>query len=172
MIGPDSIEPEIPWLDQWQSDLHWQVRSPKQQTQLDLRFCLPLFDDPVLNELIELDRQSYTCLRITGLFILESRTTLGIVTGNRYHQCSIPPARFITSSINNKAVRSRKKIRDWSVTKQGPIWNGHWILEDAFGGYWIGRLSPFWFLSFENSRQLRHRKIPSDLSSYQFFIAH
>ena len=85
-LGPDYREPEVQWLDEWQSDLYGQVGSPEQQAQVDLRFWWRLFDDPALNRLIELARMTNPSMRIAGLRILESRAALGIATGLRYPQ--------------------------------------------------------------------------------------
>ena len=85
-LGPDYQEPKIKWLDDWQSDLYGQIGSPEQQSQIDLRFWWRLFDDPVLNGLIELAKQENPSFRIAGLRILESLAALGIAKGNRYPQ--------------------------------------------------------------------------------------
>ena len=74
------------WLDDWQSDLYGQLGNPQQQSQVDLSFWWRLFDDPVLNGLIETAKQQNPSLRIAGLRILESRAQLGIATSNRYPQ--------------------------------------------------------------------------------------
>ena len=85
-LGPEYTEPEVSWLQDWQSDLYGEVDEPEQQSELDLRFWWTLFDDPVLNGLIQTAREENPTLRIAGLRILESRAQLGIAGSNLYPQ--------------------------------------------------------------------------------------
>ncbi|HEX5939953.1 MAG TPA: TolC family protein [Dehalococcoidia bacterium] len=85
-LGPDYEEPEVAWLNDWQSDLYGQIGAPEKQAEVDLSFWWRLFDDPVLNDLIETARRENPTLRIAGLRILESRAVLGIASSNRYPQ--------------------------------------------------------------------------------------
>lgn len=94
-LGPDYREPEVRWLEDWQSNLYGQIVSPEQQSRIDLRFWWHLFDDPVLNGLIDLAKQENPSLRIAGLRILESRAALGIAKGNQY-----PQVQQATGAIN------------------------------------------------------------------------
>jgi len=85
-LGPDYEEPQVDWLDGWQTSLYGQIEAPQQQAEADLRFWWQLFDDPVLNSLIEATRAANPSLRIAGLRILESRAQLGIADSTRYPQ--------------------------------------------------------------------------------------
>jgi NodT family efflux transporter outer membrane factor (OMF) lipoprotein len=85
-LGPDYQEPDVAWLNDWHSDLYGQITQPEQQTQTDLRFWTELFNEPVLNGLVETARRENPTLRIAGLRILESRALLGIAGSNRYPQ--------------------------------------------------------------------------------------
>ena len=85
-VGPDFEEPDVTWLNDWQSDLYGQIGQPEKQTQTDLRFWMQLFNEPVLNALVETARRENPSLRIAGLRILESRALLGIAGSNRYPQ--------------------------------------------------------------------------------------
>jgi len=85
-VGPDFQEPDVAWLNEWQSDLYGQVGHAEQQAQTDLRFWTQLFNDPVLNGLIETARRENPSLQIAGLRILESRALLGIAGSGRYPQ--------------------------------------------------------------------------------------
>ena len=53
-LGPDYREPEVDWLDEWKTALYGQLGMPEAQSENDLRFWWTLFDDPVLNKLIDL----------------------------------------------------------------------------------------------------------------------
>jgi len=94
-LGPDYREPEVEWLEDWQSNLYGQLVSPEQQSRIDLRFWWRLFDDPVLNGLMDLANQENPSLRIAGLRILESRAALKIAKGNQY-----PQVQQATGAIN------------------------------------------------------------------------
>lgn len=88
-VGPDYQKPEVNWLDKWETDFYGQIGGPEEQARVDLRFWWRLFDDPVLNQLIELARQENPSLRIAGLRILESRAALGIASGLHYPQVQV-----------------------------------------------------------------------------------
>ncbi len=83
-LGPDYQEPDVAWLQHWQSDLYGQAA--KGQDAVDLRFWWRTFNDPVLNGLIETARRENPTLRIAGLRILEARAALGIASSNQYPQ--------------------------------------------------------------------------------------
>jgi NodT family efflux transporter outer membrane factor (OMF) lipoprotein len=86
MLGPDYREPEIAWLAAWQSDLYGQAAAPHAEAAADLASWWLVFDDPVLDRLVDAARQDNPTLRIAGLRILESRAALGIAGSNLYPQ--------------------------------------------------------------------------------------
>ena len=53
-LGPDYAEPEVDWVEVWESDLYGRASSVDTQTpvQQDLTFWWEAFNDPVLNQLI------------------------------------------------------------------------------------------------------------------------
>ena len=83
MVGPDYIKPppapeQKEWIEQ---------KDPKIKAEpTDLSNWWEVFDDPVLNSLVEEAYQQNLPLRIAGLRILESRAQLGIAYGNLYPQ--------------------------------------------------------------------------------------
>ncbi|MDX2499307.1 MAG: TolC family protein, partial [Deltaproteobacteria bacterium] len=74
------------WLNKWQPDFYGQLDVDETGSELDLRFWWHLFEDPVLDHLIELAREQNLDLRIAGLRILESRAQLGIAGSSLYPQ--------------------------------------------------------------------------------------
>ncbi|MCP4764821.1 MAG: efflux transporter outer membrane subunit [Gammaproteobacteria bacterium] len=84
-LGPDYVEPEVEWLDDWITDLNGQAL-PAGTTQEDLDFWWQAFNDPVLNGLIETAREENSTLQIAALAIVRSRALLGIATGTQYPQ--------------------------------------------------------------------------------------
>jgi NodT family efflux transporter outer membrane factor (OMF) lipoprotein len=85
-LGPDAEEPDVAWLQSWESDLNQQLGDAPAQALIDLEFWWRSFDDPILNELITLAEMGNPNLRIAGLRIIESRAALGIALSQRYPQ--------------------------------------------------------------------------------------
>ena len=85
-LGPEYQEPEVDWLQDWQSSMTELAGSGAEAAEADVRFWWRQFNDPVLNRLIELARKENPSLRIAGLRILESRAQLGIAGSALYPQ--------------------------------------------------------------------------------------
>ena len=85
-LGPDYEEPEVSWLDNWETDLYGRVIAPKGAVDLELHHWWKIFNDPILDELIETAIQKNHSLQIAGLKVLESRAVLGIASGAKYPQ--------------------------------------------------------------------------------------
>ncbi len=85
-LGPEYQQPQVAWLNKWQPDFYGQLDVDDDASALDLRFWWHLFEDPVLDHLIELARQQNLDLRIAGLRVLESRAQLGIADSSLYPQ--------------------------------------------------------------------------------------
>jgi NodT family efflux transporter outer membrane factor (OMF) lipoprotein len=127
VLGPDYQEPEVTWLDKWQTDLYGQVADPQQQSEIDLRFWWQLFDDPVLNSLIDSARQQNPSLRIAGLRILESRAALGIAGSNLY-----PQVQQLNSSVSRVNTQNRDGAaadNDQSFTSYSADFSVSWELD-------------------------------------------
>jgi outer membrane protein TolC len=83
MVGPDYVKPPLApeqknWIEQ---------ADPKIKAEpTDLANWWLVFDDPVLNSLVEQAYQQNLPLRIAGLRILEARAQLGIASGLLYPQ--------------------------------------------------------------------------------------
>jgi len=85
-LGPDYQEPDVVWLQDWEPVAYGATADQTAQKQIDLRFWWQLFNDPILNKLIESARQENLQLRIAGLRIFESRALLGIAGSRLYPQ--------------------------------------------------------------------------------------
>ena len=85
-LGPDYQKPEVPWLQEWHTDLYGQVKDSSTQFEEDLEFWWLLFDDEILNSLIETAIKENPTIQIAGLRILESRAQLGIAGSTLYPQ--------------------------------------------------------------------------------------
>ena len=85
-LGPDYEEPDVKWLDEWETDLYGQIGITHEQNEIDLSFWWKIFDDPVLDTLIEVAKRENPSLRAAGMRIMQSRAALGIATGTQYPQ--------------------------------------------------------------------------------------
>lgn len=82
VIGPDFVKPEAPVAGQWLENTDSEVLSE----QGDISNWWTVFNDPVLDSLIEKAYQQNLSLQIAGIRILEARAQLGIAVGNVYPQ--------------------------------------------------------------------------------------
>ena len=81
-IGPDFTTPPAPVADSWLEPDNQQLTVTSEYNEE----WWTVFNDPVLNVLIEESYQQNLGLQIAGLRILEARAQLGIATGNLYPQ--------------------------------------------------------------------------------------
>ena len=82
MVGPDFVKPEAPVQKEWM-----EARDPELKTEAsDYKEWWAVFNDPVLNSLVEHAYQQNLPLQIAGIRILQSRAQLGAVVGNLYPQ--------------------------------------------------------------------------------------
>ena len=81
-LGPDFVKPDAPVASQW-----LEVDDPTiNSEQGDLSHWWTIFNDPVLDSLVEKAYQQNLSLQIAGIRILEARAQLGIAVGNSYPQ--------------------------------------------------------------------------------------
>jgi NodT family efflux transporter outer membrane factor (OMF) lipoprotein len=80
-VGPEYVQPEAPLPDAWQT-------SPAglKATEYELVDWWEAFNDPILDDLVNLAHQQNLTLELAGLRVLESRAQLGIATGAQYPQ--------------------------------------------------------------------------------------
>jgi len=80
-VGPEYVQPEAPLPDAWQT-------SPAglKATEYELVDWWEAFNDPILDDLVNLAHQQNLSLELAGLRVLESRAQLGIATGAQYLQ--------------------------------------------------------------------------------------
>jgi NodT family efflux transporter outer membrane factor (OMF) lipoprotein len=105
-LGPEYQEPEVDWLQNWQSSVYGASAAGPEEGEADLQFWWQQFNDPVLNRLIELARRENPSLRIAGLRILESRAQLGIAGSALYPQVQqgIGSATYINNRYHGGGV--------------------------------------------------------------------
>jgi len=81
-VGPNFVRPEAALNENWSEKGDPRVKT---QTAVDRRWWRA-FNDPALDQLIQLAYQQNLPLQIAGLRILESRARLGIAIGGQYPQ--------------------------------------------------------------------------------------
>ncbi len=81
-VGPDFVRPDAPSEEAW---IDSDVPQIKTETT-DLTDWWKVFNDPVLDSLIETAYSQNLPLQIAGLRIMEARAQLGIAVGNKYPQ--------------------------------------------------------------------------------------
>jgi len=80
-VGPDYIRPEAPEPDKWMEE------GPKLKGEpTDVSAWWHVFNDPVLDALVEKAYQQNLDLRVAGIRVLEARAQLGIAVGSLYPQ--------------------------------------------------------------------------------------
>ncbi|NOQ79219.1 MAG: efflux transporter outer membrane subunit [Gammaproteobacteria bacterium] len=103
-VGPDYQEPVVDWLQDWQPSAYghsYGSNIQNKQKQIDTQFWWQLFNDPILNKLINEARQENHSLRIAGLRIFESRALLGIANSSLYPQ--LQQVNGSVSYVNNQS---------------------------------------------------------------------
>jgi outer membrane protein TolC len=90
-LGPDFEKPEALVAEDWvEVDQEKISRQPADHPE-----WWTVFNDPVLNQLIETARSQNLTLRSAGLRVLQANAQLGIVTGGKY-----PQVQQVTGSAN------------------------------------------------------------------------
>jgi NodT family efflux transporter outer membrane factor (OMF) lipoprotein len=82
MVGPDFKKPEATLVDEWSAE---ETPGISSQPPADTQWW-QVFNDTVLNQLIQTAYEQNLSLQIAGLRVLEARAQLGIVTGSLYPQ--------------------------------------------------------------------------------------
>jgi NodT family efflux transporter outer membrane factor (OMF) lipoprotein len=102
-VGPDFVAPEIAAPDQWTQP----VEQGLEATRSDPVRWWRMFDDPVLDDLVDSAQHGNNNLEIAGLRVLEARAQLGVATGQQYPQTQLAfgDATYI-SPANNSGVTS------------------------------------------------------------------
>ena len=90
-VGPDYVQPEAPLPDAWEPFPETGLKA----TTYELVEWWDVFNDPVLDQLVDLAHQQNYSLELAGLRVLEARAQLGIATGQKY-----PQQQFAAGGVN------------------------------------------------------------------------
>ncbi|MFC1688507.1 efflux transporter outer membrane subunit [Pseudomonadota bacterium] len=89
-VGPDYEQPAAPLPDRWGSA----QSAGLQATNYELVEWWEVFNDPALNQLVDVAQEQNYNLELAGLKVLEARAQLGIAIGARY-----PQQQFIAGDV-------------------------------------------------------------------------
>ncbi|WP_211918609.1 TolC family protein [Vibrio sp. B1REV9] len=132
-LGPDYVHPEQTALP---SD--WSVEKAAQDTQQSdqkLQQWWQQFNDPTLNQLVEMASQQNLDLEAAGLRILQARSLLGISTGLQYPQVQTVSGNVARAYVNDQGVNNAALSFDagWEMDIWGKYARG---IESAEAGYY------------------------------------
>ncbi|MEM0965263.1 MAG: efflux transporter outer membrane subunit [Verrucomicrobiota bacterium] len=126
-VGPDYEAPEISLPDSWQSPYERNVG----ETKANQESYWLVFNDSVLNEVIERVGKQNRDLRAALAAIDEARASLGIASSERFPSIAVDgSATFDRTSVNVSPVESPIRDRDDTTFSIGP--NASWEI-DLFG---------------------------------------
>lgn len=107
MVGPDYVKPEAPEPEKWLESTDPKIQS----RETDFSEWWAVFNDPILNDLIQAAYQQNLPLQISGIRIYEARAQLGIAFGFQYPQTQqglgSAQANQISKNAPNVAVADR-----------------------------------------------------------------
>ena len=116
-VGPHYVKPVLGVNDSWSGTGSPQISA---QPATDSAWW-KAFNDPVLEQLIQLAYKQNLTLRVAGLRIMEARAVLGITTGNQYPQVQqafvgVNGVGLSTNTVNKPPDFSSlfRKRRPWS----------------------------------------------------------
>lgn len=132
-LGPDYVHPEQSTLP---SD--WSVEKAAQDTQQSeqkLQQWWQQFNDPTLNQLVEMASQQNLDLEAAGLRIVQARSLLGISTGLQYPQVQTVSGNLARAYVNDQGVNNAALSFDagWEMDVWGKYARG---IESAEAGYY------------------------------------
>ena len=132
-LGPDYVHPEQSALP---SD--WSVEKAAQDTQQSeqkLQQWWQQFNDPTLNQLVEMASPQNLDLEAAGLRIVQARSLLGISTGLQYPQVQTVSGNLARAYVNDQGVNNAALSFDagWEMDIWGKYARG---IESAEAGYY------------------------------------
>lgn len=112
LVGPDFVRPEAPLTEDWIETDQPAIKGEP----ADLAAWWQVFNDPILDALIETAYRQNLSLQIAGLRILEARAQLGIAVGNLYPQQQVGRGGiFSVNSSKNVANTAAADLSFWNA---------------------------------------------------------
>jgi len=101
-VGPNFVKPEEPVHQHWIDIDDTSVSSERDH----LNDWWTVFNDPILNDLIQKSFEQNLTIRIAGLRVLEARAQLGIAVGQQFPQLQQARAGVFVTEISENAANS------------------------------------------------------------------
>ena len=114
-VGPDYVTPAAPQTETWVEAKDENVKSEAG----DFSTWWTVFNDPVLNRLVDLAYNDNLTLRAAGLRILEARASLGIAVGEQYPQVQDATGGYSREVISKNAPNAAFSDRDFDNLSVG-----------------------------------------------------
>ncbi|EEX94505.1 outer membrane protein [Vibrio orientalis CIP 102891 = ATCC 33934] len=133
VVGPDFTLPEQrPLPSDWSVE---QTDSDSQKSQQKLHLWWQQFNDPTLNQLVEMASQQNLDLEAAGLRIVQARSLLGISTGLQYPQVQAVSGNLTRAYVNDQGVNNAGLSFDagWEMDVWGKYARG---IESAEASYY------------------------------------
>ncbi|MHA2861708.1 TolC family protein [Vibrio harveyi] len=132
-LGPDYVHPEQTALpSDWSLE---KAAHDTQQSEQKLQQWWQQFNDPTLNQLVEMASQQNLDLEAAGLRIVQARSLLGISTGLQYPQVQTVSGNLARAYVNDQGVNNAALSFDagWEMDVWGKYARG---IESAEAGYY------------------------------------
>ncbi|MBY7699618.1 TolC family protein [Vibrio harveyi] len=132
-LGPDYVHPEQTALpSDWSLE---KAAHDTQQSEQKLQQWWQQFNDPTLNQLVEMASQQNLDLEAAGLRIVQARSLLGISTGLQYPQVQTVSGNLARAYVNDQGVNNAALSFDagWEMDIWGKYARG---IESAEAGYY------------------------------------
>jgi len=102
-VGPDFVKPEVELPASWSEDSLKSSQNTLQSSPLQQQQWWKIFNDPLLNQLVETAWKQNNSLEIAGLRVLEARAQLGIAQGLSFPQTQVASGNATRISPTNNA---------------------------------------------------------------------
>lgn len=99
MVGPEYVRPEAPTKTGWLESVDYRINTDS----VDIGRWWAVFNDPVLDKLIETARRQNLTLQAAGLRVFEARAQLGILSADLYPQLQQVKAAYSRTNLSENA---------------------------------------------------------------------
>jgi len=122
-LGPDFETPEAELSDSWDKQSATVAAGPEAET------WWAVFNDPVLDKLVEVSYQQNLPLQVAGLRIFEARAQLGIAIGQQYPQQQQVNGALTRVGLSDNAPNFDKSTADTTFTQSSIGLDAAWELD-------------------------------------------
>ena len=114
-VGPDFVQPSAPTTEHWIEEEDPRIK----RQEADYTAWWQVFDDPILNRLVETAYRQNLDLLTAGLRVLEARAQLGIAIGDQYPQTQEAQGSFTRERLSKNAPNTSGADRNFDNLSVG-----------------------------------------------------